>query len=109
MLAEVTAIAGVRGAVVVAADDGLVVQQAALDDVETSDLAALAAAVARRAGDLFAAFGDGEVRLCTLAAEGGTVVAAQGSDGLWLVAITAPDAELGRLRLQLGDLAPELA
>ncbi len=109
MLTEVTRVAGVRGAVVVAGDDGLVVQQAAVEGIEPADVAALAAAVARRAGELLDGLGTGPVRLCTLAAEHGTVLAAQGSDGLWLVAVTEPDAELGRLRLLLGDLAPELA
>ncbi len=108
MLAAVIAVAGVRGAVVVSADDGLVVREAALEGVATGDVAALASAVARRAGELLAGLGDGAVRLCTLAAERGTVLAAQGPDGLWLVAVTGTETELGRLRLLLGDLAPEL-
>ena len=109
ILAEVTTLSGVRGAVVVSAEDGLVVHEAAMEGLATADVAALATAVTRRAERIFAALGTGAVRLCTLAAESGTVVAVQGSGGLWLVAVTAPDAELGRLRLMLGDVAPDLA
>lgn len=108
-LGRVTALQGVRGALVVSGDDGLVVHEVAVDGVETSDVAALATAVVHRVVDLASAAGDSTVRLCTLAATEGTVVAAQGADGLWLVAVAEPDAELGRLRLLLGDLAPEFA
>jgi predicted regulator of Ras-like GTPase activity (Roadblock/LC7/MglB family) len=109
ILDEVTTIAGVRGAVVASADDGLVVYEAAMDGMATSELAALAGAVARRAEEVATALGDGAVRLCTLSAAHGTLVAVQGQGGLWLVAVADPDAELGRLRLLLGDIAPELA
>src|SRR5690606_5068922 len=106
-LGQVTALRGVRGALVFSAEDGLVVHEAAVDGVDTADVAALASVVVRRVVELADAAGDRAVRLCTLAATGGTLVAAQGSDGLWLVALAEPDAELGRLRLLLGDLAPE--
>lgn len=109
ILAEVTAIAGVRGAVVITGDDGLVVHEAAMDEIATDDVAALAAALVRRAGDLLGTLDNDPVRLCTLTATRGTIVAAQGEQGLWLVALAEPEAELGRLRLLLGDLAPELA
>lgn len=109
ILAEVTTLSGVRGAVVVSAEDGLVVHEAAMDGLATADVAALAMAVTRCAERMFSVMGDGAVRLCTLAAEAGTVVAVQGAAGLWLVAVTDPGAELGRLRLLLGDVAPELA
>lgn len=109
ILARVTRVLGVRGAVVVSAEDGLVVHEAAMEGLSTEHVAALASAVARRAADVITALGDGQVRICTLTAEQGTVIAAQGAHGLWLVAVTDPDAELGRLRLLLGDLAPELA
>lgn len=108
LLEDVTAIDGVRGAIVVTAEDGLVVHEAAMEGLETGDVAALASVVVRRAEAIATASGDSEVRLCTLSAEKGIVIAAQGEHGLWLVAVTEPDVELGRLRLMLGDLAPEL-
>lgn len=109
ILADVIAVSGVRGAIVVAAEDGLVVHEAAVEGLDTADVAALAAVVVRRGEAIAAATDDSGVRLCTLTAQHGTVIAAQGEMGLWLVAITEPGAELGRLRLLLGDLAPELA
>lgn len=108
ILDQVTDITGVRGAVVVAADDGLVIHEAAMDGLATAEVAALASAVVRRAGELLDALDADTVRLCTLTAAGGTLVAAQGEQGLWLVAIADSEAELGRLRLLLGDLATEL-
>lgn len=109
MLADVTAVSGVRGAIVVSGDDGLVVHEAAVEGLDTADVAALASAVVRRGEAIAAAMGESRVRLCTLAAERGAVLAAQGAMGLWLIAVTEPEAELGRLRLLLGDFAPELA
>lgn len=109
MLRDVTAVHGVRGALVISAEDGLVVHQAAVEGLETSDVAALASALVRRTDSLASALSGDAVRLCTLVAERGTLIAARGSAGLWVVAVADPDAELGRLRLLLGDLAPELA
>jgi predicted regulator of Ras-like GTPase activity (Roadblock/LC7/MglB family) len=109
MLDEVTAVHGVRGAMVISADDGLVVYHAAMEGLETADVAALASALVRRCESLVTALGEPSVRLCTLAAERGSVLAARGEGGLWMVAVTEPDAELGRLRLLLGDHATELA
>lgn len=109
ILDRVTGIAGVRGAVVVSSDDGLVVHEASMEELVTEDVAALASAVVGRAGQLLETLDADSVRLCTLTAERGTVVAARGDLGLWLVAVVEPEAELGRLRLLLGDLAPELA
>jgi predicted regulator of Ras-like GTPase activity (Roadblock/LC7/MglB family) len=105
LLDEVTAIPGVRAAVVVAADDGLVIHEAAMGDVDPADLAALAAALVRRGARLLASLGGGVPQVVQLGAEGGTIVAAAGPEPLWLIAVAAPDAELGRLRLLLGDRA----
>lgn len=109
MLRDVTAVQGVRGALVISADDGLVVHQAAVEGLDTSDVAALASALVRRSESLTHALSGDGIRLCTLAAERGTLIAARGEAGLWMVAVAEPDAELGRLRLLMGDLAPELA
>jgi predicted regulator of Ras-like GTPase activity (Roadblock/LC7/MglB family) len=107
-LDEVIQIGGVRGAAVVVADDGLVVREAAMEGVSAADAAALMSAVVRRTGQVLTATGGSAVRMVTLAATHGAVVAVQGQHDLWLIAITEPSAELGRLRLLLGDLAPDL-
>jgi predicted regulator of Ras-like GTPase activity (Roadblock/LC7/MglB family) len=108
LLEEVTQIGGVRGAAVISAEDGLVVYESAMEGVATADVAALAAALVRRALSLLESLGDEALRMVTLAASRGTLVAVQGRHELWLVAVAEPGAELGRLRLLLGDLAPEL-
>lgn len=105
LLDEVIAVPGVRAAVVVAADDGLVVHEAAMGDLAPADVAALVAALVRRGGRLLAALGGGQPQVVQFGAEDGTIVAAAGPSPLWLIAVAAPDAELGRLRLLLGDRA----
>jgi len=109
LLREVVQIGGVRGAAVVNADDGLVVHEAMIDDLAAGDVAALASAVVLRSTAMLRALGEPVTRMVTLTATEGTVIAVQGQHDLWLVAVTAPAAELGRLRLLLGDLVPELA
>jgi predicted regulator of Ras-like GTPase activity (Roadblock/LC7/MglB family) len=105
LLDDVTAIPGVRAAVVVAADDGLVIHEAAMGDLDPADVAALAAALVRRGARLLATLGGGRPQVLQLGAAGGTIVAAAGPDPLWLIAVAGPEAELGRLRLLLGDRA----
>lgn len=110
MLLEVTGVPGVRGAVVVSAEDGLVVHETAVDDLDTAMIAALATGVARRGAKVISTLGlSGGVHLLHLAGTDGSLLAAQGPDDMWLVAIAGADAEMGRLRLLLSDLAPELA
>jgi predicted regulator of Ras-like GTPase activity (Roadblock/LC7/MglB family) len=108
-LAQVTALAGVRGAVVVSAEDGLAVYESAVEGLDPSDVAALATAVVQRVEELARTLGHATLGLCTLAADRGTVLAAPGRDGMWFVVLADPGAELGRLRLLVGDLAPEFA
>jgi predicted regulator of Ras-like GTPase activity (Roadblock/LC7/MglB family) len=72
-------------------------------------VAALAAAVVQRVAEIGRALGHATLGLCTLAAERGTILAAPGRDGMWFVVLADPGAELGRLRLLVGDLAPEFS
>ncbi len=108
LLDEVVAVPGVRAALVATADDGLVVREAVMDGLVAADVAALVTALVRRAARVAAAAAIGAPALVQLRATGGTIVAAQGPDPLWLIAVAAPDAELGRLRLLLGDRAGSL-
>src|SRR5690606_7016560 len=66
MLRDVTTVHGVRGALVISADDGLVIHQAAAEGLETSDVAALASALVRRSESLATSLNGDTVRLCTL-------------------------------------------
>ncbi len=108
ILDEVTGVAGVRGALIVSSEDGLVVAEAAMASLETADVAALAAGLASRAGRVARVAGASAPTAVRLTAERGSVIAVAGDAQLWLVAITDPSAELGRLRILLGDLAATL-
>lgn len=107
-LREVTGVAGVRGALIVSAEDGLVIAETAMDDLETADVAALSAALVTRAIRTTIAMRADAPHSVHLAAEHGVVIAMAGPDPLWLVAVARHDAELGRLRLLLRDLAGAL-
>jgi predicted regulator of Ras-like GTPase activity (Roadblock/LC7/MglB family) len=108
ILREVTGIAGVRGALIVSAEDGLVVAESAMENVATGDVAALAAALVVRAQHAAQA-AQGELpRSVHLSATGGVLLAMAGPDPLWLVALADSRAELGRLRVLLGDFAVAL-
>lgn len=108
ILRQVTGIAGVRGALIVSADDGLVVAESAMENVATADVAALAAALVVRAQHAAQAAQGALPRSVHLTATGGVLLAMAGPDPLWLVALADPHAELGRLRVLLGDFAVSL-
>ncbi|HEY4101898.1 MAG TPA: roadblock/LC7 domain-containing protein [Gemmatimonadales bacterium] len=105
---EVTGIPGVRGALVISSDDGLIVAETAMDDLATADVAALAAAIIARAGRATSSVDGSAPTSVQFVAEGGAIFAVAGVVPLWLVAVARPDAELGRLRVLLRDFAGAL-
>ena len=107
-LRELTGVAGVLGALIVSADDGLVVAETAIDELATSDVAALSAALMTRAKRCTEAMQAGEPLSIHLMAEQGALLAVAGPAPLWLVAVARHDAELGRVRLLLRDFAGAL-
>ncbi len=107
-LREVTGVAGVRGALIISAEDGLVIAETAMDDLATADVAALSAALVSRARRCTAALHATPPESVHLVGERGAVLAVAGPAPLWLVAVARDDAELGRLRLVLRDAAGAL-
>jgi predicted regulator of Ras-like GTPase activity (Roadblock/LC7/MglB family) len=101
--------AGVRGAVLVSAEDGLVVAEAAMEGLEVEPVAALAASLAARLGQAARALEQAEPSLILLDATDGSLLIARGQGDLLLVAVTAPDANTGLVRLALLDAAGRLA
>lgn len=99
-LAAVTRHRGVLACLVVMADDGIVVDGTAQVGVDMAAFAALTASLYRKAGRAVGAAGFGDVQFCELEAERGRVLAA-GRNGLVLVAVTEPRANLGLLRVEL--------
>jgi predicted regulator of Ras-like GTPase activity (Roadblock/LC7/MglB family) len=108
ILREITGIPGVRGALIVSADDGLVVAESAMEQIDTGDVAALASALVVRARQTAQAAQGALPRSVHLTASGGVLLAMAGPEPLWLVALADPRAELGRLRVLLGDFAVSL-
>ena len=107
-LREVTGVAGVLGALIVSAEDGLVVAETAMEDLATADVAALSAALVMRVARCTAAMDAGPPQTAYLAGDRGALLAVAGPAPLWLVAVARNDGELGRLRLLMRDFADVL-
>lgn len=108
-LEAVTRQAGVRGALLVEREDGLVVAEALMDGLDGGALAALAASLWGRLERAGQAGGRGLSAFLRLEAETGTLLAAPAGDLMLLVAVTEPDANLGLARLELLRSAAALA
>lgn len=102
MLDRVTAVQGVRGALLAARQDGLVVTQALMEGVDGDAIAALAASLFARAGQACAETGQGEPSLVHCeGADGGLLVAPLPDGELLLVALVDPAGDVGLARLAL--------
>lgn len=108
-LDEVTRVRGVRSALLVALEDGIVVAETAREGEDTQAAAALAARLAQRLSQLPALIGHPPLTLILLQADTGQLFAAPGGDGLLLVAVTDNDVNIGELRLALLDAAGRLS
>jgi len=109
VLDEITRVPGVRSAVLVAEDDGIVIADSAIDGQDTSAAAALSAHLLQRLTTVTGAIGHPPLTLVLLQATEGQVFAAKGGDGLVLVAVTGNDVNIGQVRLALLDAAGRLA
>ena len=108
-MAALTRIAGVRGALLVSREDGLVVAEALMDSMDGRALAALAASLVDRLRSLTGALGHPEGLLVHLTAAEGALMAAPAGDGLLLVAVAAGDVNTGQLRLGMLAAAEQVA
>jgi predicted regulator of Ras-like GTPase activity (Roadblock/LC7/MglB family) len=93
-LERVTRVPGVRGSLLISADDGLVVAERLMDGIDGR------------------AIGGAGMRAPTfvhLRGNAGSVLAAPGRYDLVLVAVMAPDANLGLARLEMLDVVGHLA
>jgi predicted regulator of Ras-like GTPase activity (Roadblock/LC7/MglB family) len=104
-LAVLTRLPGVRGALIVSREDGLVVADALMEGVDGGAVAALAASLAGRMQGITTALGQPEPVLMHLAGTDGVLVAAPSGDGLLLVAVASTDVNPGELRICLLDAA----
>ena len=98
-LGDITRIPGVRGALVVSRDDGLVVADALMEDVDGGAVAALAASLAGRMRGVTTVLGQPEPVLLLLAGTEGILLLAPGQSGLLLVAVAGSEVNVAELRL----------
>lgn len=108
VLEGVSRAAGVRGALLVSAEDGLVVAESAMEGLESASVAALAGSLAIRLLRAADAAGQSPPALIHMEATEGALFIAVAEGGLLLVAVTAPDVNAGQVRLLLLNAAGQL-
>ncbi len=108
VLDRVTRVAGVRGALIASAGDGLVVAEQLMDGVDGRAAAALAGSLVRRLIRTVERAGRRAPAFVQLRAEGGSILAAPAPHDLVLIAVAGPDANVGLARLEMLDAARRL-
>ena len=97
----VTRVRGVRGAMLVSADDGLIVAEQLMEGIKGSAVAALASSLAGRLRRAMEAAGLGSSVFWHLQADQGTLLVVPAASGLLVVAVAEPDVNIGLVRLEL--------
>ena len=111
----ITRVRGVRGAMLVSADDGIVVAEQLMEGIKGSAVAALAASLAGRLRRAMEAAGTGASVFWHLQGEQGALLvvpggggegkasdgAGGGGGGILVVAVAEPDVNIGLVRLEL--------
>ena len=108
VLDRITRIAGVRGALIASAGDGLVVAEQLMEDVDGRAAAALAGSLVGRLVRTATAAGRRPPDFVQLRAERGSIFAAPGGTDLVLIAVAGADANVGLARLEMLDAAGRL-
>ncbi|HEX6140500.1 MAG TPA: roadblock/LC7 domain-containing protein, partial [Candidatus Limnocylindria bacterium] len=108
-LDRVSAIRGVRGAMLVSPVDGLVIADSLMDGVDGQAVAALASSLVGRLRRATSAAGMAAPAIVHLRAEQGSVLAVPAGADVLVVAVTGVDANLGLARLEMLDVARGLA
>jgi predicted regulator of Ras-like GTPase activity (Roadblock/LC7/MglB family) len=100
-LDRISRVRGVRGSMVVAADDGIAVAQLLMEGVNGKAVAALAGSLARKMGGAAAATGAGKVRFLQMDAAEGTLLVAVAPRDLLVVALADPTVNVGLCRIEM--------
>lgn len=102
----ITRVRGVRGAMLVSAEDGLVIAEQLMEGIKGTAVAALAASLAGRLGRAMETAGTGASVFWHLQGEQGALLVVPGGDaagggGVLVVAVADPDVNIGLVRLEL--------
>ena len=97
----ITRVSGVRGAMLVSAEDGIVVADQLMEGIKGPAVAALAASLATRLLRAMEAAGVGASLFWHLQAEQGALLVVPTPNGILVVAVAEPDVNLGLVRLEL--------
>jgi len=108
-LDRITRVRGVRGAMVVSADDGLVVADALMEGIRGNAVAALAGSLGARLGRAAGAAGAGEQRFVHLAAARGALLLLPAAGGLLIVVVADHQVNVGLARLEMQRAAEDIA
>ncbi len=101
VLDTITRVSGVRGAMIVAREDGLIVADSLMAGVRGNAVAALAASLAKRVGNASVASGAGEPQFLHLQGTDGVLLAVPAGADMLIVAIADPGVNVGLVRLEL--------
>lgn len=104
----ITRVPGIRGAMVVAAADGVVVAESLMDELKGAAVAALAASLAGRIGRATDGAGRGAPRFLQLQATGGTLLVAPHGAELLIVAVAERSVNAGLARLEMFRAAEQV-
>jgi len=105
VLDQIIKIRGVRGALFVAGEDGLVVADSVMEGIKPNAVAALAGSLVRRVRRAAESAGVGTPNFVHLAAATGTVCAVPAQAGMLVVVLADPEANVGLLRLAMRKAA----
>ncbi|MFQ6044867.1 MAG: roadblock/LC7 domain-containing protein [Gemmatimonadales bacterium] len=100
-LDTVTRVRGVRGSMLVAGDDGLVIAEALMEGVRGNAVAALAASLYARLRRTSERTGAGAPEFLHLQADRGTLIVVPAPDGVLVVTIADADVNVGLVRLEM--------
>jgi len=100
-LDRVTRVRGVRGAMLVAGDDGLVIAEQLMEGIKGPAVAALASSLATRLRRAMGAAGVGNSLFWHLQCDKGALLVVFSGSGVLVVAVAEADVNVGLVRLEL--------
>lgn len=101
VLDVITRVRGVRGAMLIAREDGLVVAEALMEGVRGKAVAALAASLFQRLRDASGTAGAGEPQFVHLQGDDGVLLILPAGQQVLIAAVAAANANVGLMRLEM--------